>query len=247
MKNKQIKHGDVFRTNEGGSVTVVEYRGAFEVVIKHNDFYGHIATVTARHLRNGGVRNPYHPSVYGIGFMGVGEYVSKVGGKHTSAYTKWRGMFKRCYDPKSLARNPSYIGCTVHPDWYNFQSFAEWLERQYQSDGWELDKDLITEGNKIYSAGTCAFVPSQLNSLLNDCGSARGDLPQGVVRKGEGYLARLNVDGKLHYLGTRHTPEEAFKIYKFAKEENIKRMAALWKGLIDPRVYDLLINYEVKP
>lgn len=247
MKNKQIKHGDVFPTNEGGSVTVIEYRGAFEVVIKHDDSYEHIATVTAHHLRNGGVRNPYRPSVCGIGFMGAGEYVSKVDGKHTSAYATWRGMLRRCCDPKSLARNPTYIGCTVHPDWHNFQNFAKWFECQYRTDGWQLDKDLTIEGNKVYSADTCVFVPSQLNSLLNDSGGARGDLPQGVVRKGEGYSARLNVDGKLHYLGTHHTPEEAFIHYKFAKEENIKRMAVLWKGLIDPRVYDLLINYEVKP
>lgn len=91
MKNKQIIFGDVFPTNEGGSVTVVEYRGAFEVVIKHDDSYEHIATVTARHLRSGGVRNPYRPSVYGIGFMGAGEHVSKVDGKHTSEYTAWGG------------------------------------------------------------------------------------------------------------------------------------------------------------
>lgn len=156
-------------------------------------------------------------------------------------------MFKRCYDPKSLARDPTYIGCTVHPDWHNFQNFAKWFECQYRTDGWQLDKDLTIEGNKVYSSDTCTFVPHQINSLLTDRGSARGDLPQGVVRKGERYVARLNLDGKLHYLGTYATPEEAFKIYKFAKEENIKRMAGLWKGLIDPRVYDLLINYEVKP
>lgn len=245
--SKQIIFGDVFTTNEGGSVTVVEYRGWDEVVVMHNDAYGHVAIVRAAHLRNGGVKNPYHRSVFGVGFVGAGEYVSKVDGKHTSAYTTWRGMLKRCYDPKFHVGRPTYIGCTTHPDWHNFQVFAEWFERQYRTDDWQLDKDLTNEGNKIYSADTCTFVPQQLNTLLNDRGNARGDLPQGVTRCGKGYKAQLSVDGNRHQLGTYATPEEAFEIYKFAKEENIKRMAGLWKGLIDPRAYDLLINYEVKP
>lgn len=245
--SKQIIFGDVFPTNEGGSVTVVEYRDAFEVVIKHNDRYGHVAAVQAGDLRKGKIKNPYRPSVYGVGFMGAGEYVSKVDGKHTPAYKTWNSMMNRCHDPKFHVRRPTYIGCSVHPDWHNFQNFAEWFERQYFASGWQLDKDLTNEGNKIYSADTCVFLPHQLNSLLTDRGAARGDLPQGVSRHGNGYQARLNIDGKRHYLGTYATPEEAFQVYKKAKEANVKRMAEQYKFLIDPRVYDLLINYEVKP
>ena len=247
MKNKQIKHGDVFPTNEGGSVTVLQYRNAHGVIIQHNDDYGHIATVRAGDLRRGMVKNPYHRSVYGVGFIGVGEHLVSVNRKLTPVYKTWNSMFERCYDPKFHAKRPTYIGCTVHPNWHNFQVFAEWFERQYFASGWQLDKDLTTEGNKVYSPITCTFVPHQLNTLLIDCGASRGDLPQGVTRHGKRYQAQLSIDGNQHKLGTYATPEEAFEIYKFAKEENIKRMAGLWKGLIDPRVYDLLINYEVKP
>lgn len=193
-----------------------------------------------------GLETLYRPSVYGIGFMGAGEYVSKVDGKHTPAYKTWHGMLRRCYCPKSLARYPTYIGCTVHPDWHNFQVFAEWFERQYWAECWHLDKDLISDGNKVYSEETCVFLPQQLNTLLTDSGASRGDLPQGVSRHGRGYQAQLNVDGKLHYLGTYQTPEEAFQAYKFAKESNVKRMAEQYRGLIDPRVYDSLMRYEVK-
>lgn len=245
MKTKQIISGDVFTTNEGGSVTVVEYRGAFEVVIKHDDSHEHIATVTAQHLRNGGVRNPYRPSVYGIGFMGVGEHPASVNGKDTPAYKTWSSMLRRCHCPKLHARKPTYANCSVHPNWHNFQVFAEWFERQYFATCWHLDKDLIVEGNKIYSADNCVFVPSQLNTLLTDCGNARSDLPQGVSPNGKGYLAKLRIDGKRHSLGTYATPEEAFQVYKKAKEANVKRMAEQYKFLIDPRVYDSLMRYEV--
>lgn len=235
----------MFPTNEGGSVTVVEYRGAFEVVIKHNDSYGHVVVVEAGSLRKGKVKNPYHPSVYYVGFIGVGNHLVSVNGKLTPVYETWRRMLRRCYDAKYHTKKPTYIGCSVHPDWRNFQNFAEWYERQYFAECWDLDKDLIVEGNKVYSVDTCTFVPHQLNTLLNDCGATRGDLPQGVSRHGEGYRARLRIDGETHRLGYYSTPEEAFQAYKLAKEANVKRMAEQYKFLIDPRVYDSLMRYEV--
>ena len=243
--SKQIISGDVFPTNEGGSVTVLQYRNAHGVIIQHNDDYGHIATVRAGDLRRGMVKNPYHRSVYGVGFIGVGEHPVSVNRKLTPVYKTWNNMLERCYNPKFHARCPTYIGCSVHPDWHNFQNFAEWYERQYFATCWQLDKDLIVEGNKVYSANTCVFVPQQLNTLLSDCGATRGDLPQGVSRNGKGYRATLNIDGRLHQLGTYVTPSEAFQAYKLAKEANVERMAEQYKCLIDPRVYDSLMRYEV--
>lgn len=246
-KPKQVKVGDVFVTNEGGSVSVVEYHGSREVLIKHNDKYGHVATVRSDHLRSGQVKNPYHPSVYGVGFFGVGEHISyqKEDSKLTPSYIAWRGMLQRCYCPKSHAEKPTYIGCEVHTDWRNFQTFAKWFDQQYRGDGWQLDKDLIADGNRVYSADTCVFIPHQLNSLVTDCRAVRGDLPQGVSRLYNKYQANLRVDGKQYFLGSYVTPEEAFEIYKFAKEANVRRMAEKYRGLIDPRVYKTLMNYEV--
>ena len=243
MKNKQIEPGDVFPINSGGTVTVVEYRNSREVIIQHNDSYGYVATVQACKLRNGVIKNPYHKSVYGVGFIGFGNHSVGVGGKTNVAYKTWQGMLERCYCPKKHAEFPTYAGCSVHPDWHNFQNFAEWFEKQYLATCWQLDKDLIVEGNKVYSADTCTFVPQQLNTLLCDSGAARGVSPQGVSRSGKGYKASLSVDGNCHYLGTHAFPEEAFEVYKKAKEYNVKRMAEQYKYLIDPRVYESLMRY----
>lgn len=242
---KKIEAGDVFNINSGGSVTVIDYIRGHEVVVKHNDQYGHIATVQAGSLRKGKIKNPYHPNVFGIGFIGVGEHVSGVNGKNTPVYTAWKTMISRCYDPKYHARCPTYIGCSVHSDWHNFQVFAEWYKQQPRAEGWHLDKDLITEGNKIYSADTCVFVPPLINTLLSDSRGSRGDLPQGVSRSKGKYRARLNVGGEHHELGEYTTPEKAFEIYKFAKEANVKHVADKYKNLIDPRVYSSLMRYKV--
>jgi len=185
-------------------------------------------------------------TVQGVGYLGNGAYKSKVLGKQTPAYKTWGSMLMRCYNPEYQRKFPTYVGCTVHPDWHNFQVFAEWFEGQRRAAGWALDKDLISGGNKIYSKDTSTFLPQDLNSLLTSRWNDRGVLPIGVSAKGRRYRATISVDGCLHYLGTYTTPEEAHKVYKEAKEWNIKRMAEKYKYLIDPRVYEFLLNYEVK-
>lgn len=248
VKRKQIEIGDVFPTNEGGSVTVIEYHNALKVSVKHNDNHSHVTDVRAGDLRKGEVKNPYYPSVFGVGFIGIGEYATSQerGNKSSPAYTAWSNMLQRCYCPKYHAKKPSYVDCVAHEDWHNFQNFAKWYEQQYRADGWQLDKDLIIEGNKLYSADTCALIPHQLNNLMLDRSAMRGDLPIGVSRNRKRYQAELSVDGKKHKLGIYDTPEEAFEIYKFAKEANVRRMAEKYRGLINSRVYEALINYEVK-
>jgi len=46
------------------------------------------------------------------------------------------------------------------------------------------------------------------------------------------------------HLGYFTTPEEAFQVYKLAKEAQIKAVAEKWKHLLDERVYLALMAYE---
>lgn len=50
---------------------------------------------------------------------------------------------------------------------------------------------------------------------------------------------------KLTYCGSYGSVEEAFSAYKVAKERYLKELAEKWKGKIDDRAYEALINYEV--
>ena len=43
----------------------------------------------------------------------------------------------------------------------------------------------------------------------------------------------------------KNTVEQAFNVYKKAKEKYIKEVADKWKDHIDIRVYEALMNYEV--
>ena len=67
----------------------------------------------------------------------------------------------------------SYKGVEVCEEWYNFQNFAEWCETQkflnakdVKGKSYQLDKDILVKGNKIYSPDTCCFVPPEINSLF---------------------------------------------------------------------------------
>ena len=48
------------------------------------------------------------------------------------------------------------------------------------------------------------------------------------------------------YLGTSINEKELFLKYKFHKEKELKELAEKYKGLIDERVYNALINYDVE-
>ena len=49
-------------------------------------------------------------------------------------------------------------------EWHNFQVFAKWFDENYM-EGFQLDKDIKIEGNKIYSSGTCLFVSPTNNKV----------------------------------------------------------------------------------
>jgi len=199
--------------------------------------------------KEGKVKNLDYPTVNGIGYIGVGKYFRSINGKRTPAYRSWSRMLGRSYDLYCQSKNPTYAGCRVANEWHNFQVYAEWHYSQPNNGktGFHLDKDLRIKGNKLYGPDTCSFVPCQINTLLNDSGSRRGNLPQGVSRNSNGnsFVARLTVNGKGTYLGTYSSPEQAFEVYKTAKEDNVKAMAEKWKGWLHQEVYDCLMVWKV--
>lgn len=112
--------------------------------------------------------------------------------------------------------------------------------------GWELDKDILIKGNKIYSAQNCELVPKKINLLFVKSNSSRGILPIGVKKSGKKFRAKVMKNSVEEDLGTFDTPEEAFEAYKIAKQVHIKDMANKYKKEITNRCYQALINYKVE-
>lgn len=198
-KKERIKAGDLFRTNEGCDALVVEYIKSNNIIIEFQDKHRHEVRVEAAQLRNGQVSNPYYPSVLRKGYRGVGKYKGYVGNVMSKEYQIWSGMMLRCYSPDYHKRFPTYLDTTVCEEWLNFQVFAEWYtNHEFYGLDYHLDKDILVRGNKVYSPEKCTLVPVEINGLLIDSGSIRGDCPIGVHRidKSCSYVAYLKRYGE---------------------------------------------------
>jgi len=186
--------------------------------------------------------------VFGVG---VNDWVGnvKVDGKMIREYKLWTSMLKRCFDEKHKQKYPTYEGVTCSKEWLSMTKFIEDVSqmRGYGLEGWELDKDILQKGNKLYSKETCCFVPAEVNNLLTKRDNCRGEYPVGVYfHKATGkFRAQLTVNGKKKHLGYFTSPEEAFQVYKLAKEAYIKVVAHKWKHILDERVFQALMTYEV--
>lgn len=142
-------------------------------------------------------------------------------------YQKWRSMLARCYLEARKKNFPTYKGCRVCDRWLIFSNFKKWMETQDWKDK-ELDKDILIEGNKLYSPETCVFVTGNVNALLNNHASGRGKWPQGVTfyKKNKKFGARVNISGKSKFLGLFSDVNKASLSYKRAKTNEIMRIAS---------------------
>ena len=242
IRKEKTKIGEKHITSEGYEVEVIKYLGRQNCTIKFNNGL-ELDGLQYSNIKRGKVKNPYHKSVYGVGYLGEGEFLIQ---KSCSKCSTWRNIISRCYSGTTQEKHPTYKNCSVDERWHNFQNFAKWYEENYISE-WHLDKDILFKGNKIYSPQTCCFVPAEINTLFVKNNIRRGDSPIGVFKTKSGkFSASINKYGTLIHLGTFDTIEEAFQIYKTTKEVYIKKVADEWRPLIKPRVYDAMYAYEVE-
>ena len=236
--------GEIFTVLYGYKVEVVAYKNNREVTILFEN--GFTKIVEKGVLLKGKVKNPYHPILYNIGFIGEGKYKSFIEGKITKNYSVWADMLKRGYDINYKQKHPTYKDVTVCEEWHNFQNFAEWFEDNY-IEGFCLDKDILIKDNKIYSPETCCFVPQEINKLFLFTKLNKGLYPTGVSfsKQNKKFASKIKKYNKTLYLGYFSTPEEAFEKYKEAKERHIKEVADKWRDLIGDKIYKILITYKI--
>ena len=181
---------------------------------------------------------------------GVGYNEGKYPSVKVKEHALWRSMLARCYTERNLLLKPAYRGCSVSDNFKQYSFFYEWCNKQvgFKVEGFALDKDLLIKGNKVYSEDTCVFVPLEINNLIVKSDSLRGDYPIGVTfdKERNKFQARIWINNKPKFLGRFEDIDSAFLAYKTAKESHLKVIAEKWKGLIDQRAYEALMNYQVE-
>lgn len=145
-------------------------------------------------------------------------------------FSRWVNVLQRCYSENYHNLHETYRGCTVCEDWKYFSNFKSWMEAQ-DWEGKELDKDMLIEGNKVYSPDTCIFVSQSLNKFFGYRGKANGTLPVGVsIHKHSGkYQAKCcnPFTGIREHLGYWDNYEDAHEAWKRKKYEHALALAEL--------------------
>lgn len=182
-------------------------------------------------------RGPYKRKllVYGFGINDA-DYVTQkydiVEGKRRRVwvcpyYEDWRQMLKRCYSTPYQKDRPMYVGCSVCEEWRYFSNFIKWVDQQPNRD-WQncdLDKDILVNGNRVYSSETCVYVTKQINILFREC--KERDLPMGVYRKNGKFSACCQdvFTGKLEHLGSFANIEDAENCFLSHRSSMLIRLA----------------------
>ena len=236
----------------GDCIKVVGYKDCHHCDIEFDNGYV-LHDVDYRQFERGTAKSPFSKVVYNIGYMGIGKYKAvDPNGKAYKQYQSWKNMLRRCYDKKFHENNKTYVGCSVCEEWLNFQNYAKWYDENYyiiKGHKMELDKDILVKHNKIYSPDTCIFVPQKINGLFIKNERIRGDMKIGAMYKktnGYKYIAsQCSINNKIKST-LCNTEEEAFQLYKFNKEKEIKRIAEEFKNFIPEKLYNAMINYIVE-
>ena len=244
--------GETVMQNCGELAFIVEYVNARDITVQFKRTGEMVKTDYGTFVK-GNVKSHFTPSVFGIGTTGL-EPTRDEDGERLDSYVCWQNMLKRCYSAKFQEKHQTYIGCSVCDEWLYYPNFKKFYNENYykiNNKASHLDKDILVKGNKVYSPTTCVFVPNFINSLFTKGQKIRGELPIGVSyhKASKKYQANLSVfkNGKAvkKHLGLFDTPEEAFEVYKQAKEDYIKEIADEYKDKIPAELYKAMYDYRV--
>lgn len=253
VSKNQERLGQTIMQNCGEIAYIVEYVNYQNITVQFKAT-GELVKTSYGNFVKGNVKSHFTPSVYGIGITGL-QPTRNENGEQLDSYMCWKAMLSRCYSAKYQEKQPTYIGCCVSDDWLYYPNFKNWYDKNYyeiDNKTSQLDKDILIKGNKVYSPNTCIFVPQFINSLFIKNQNVRGELPIGVYYKkaNKKYVAKLSIfeNGKKtqKHLGYFDTVNEAFGVYKQAKEEYIKEVADEYKDKIPVELYKSMYAYKVE-
>lgn len=248
--------GESKYNNQGCLMEIVEDNGSSNIIVEFKDEYNTRVSTQYCNFKSGSIKNPYYPSVYGIGITG-NKYPRSINCKITREYDTWIHMLQRSFDNKCKERQPSYDVVSCCEEWLNYETFYEWLHGQpnfdkwYSGKRWAVDKDILNKRNKVYSPENCCLIPQNVNCLFLKREAQRGKYPIGVSHRKDGFLASCHnpFTNRREELGYYSTPEKAFYLgYKPYKENIIKQVAQIEfdKGNITKECYESMMNYEVE-
>jgi hypothetical protein len=234
FKNRQ---GEININYQGYEMVILNYTSNVNIDVKFLDNGSIRYKKGYKEFKKGNIKNLYHPEIYDEGYCGDGLYSAT---NHPKYYDIWRSMLKRKYN-KNGEHYKYYKDVTICQDWHNFQNFGKWVEKNY-IEGWHLDKDLLSLGDKIYSPETCCFLPAEINTFLI---KPKNNRTVGIKKVKKGYCVKIIKNKISINLGYFSTFECALNTYKLAKKQHLLEIIEKYRDKITKDVYKELINFDI--
>lgn len=174
---------------------------------------------------------------------GVGSVITKDTVCDKKSYSTWSDILRRCYSDKGETRWKSYSDCSICDEWLIYDNFKVWYDKNY-IEGFDIDKDILIQGNRVYSPDTCCFVPPEINSFFRKYAKGKKTLPVGIRKVGEKYQASICFEGKSKYLGLFDNIKDALDVYIAHKKENVAYLLNKWKSFLPQKVCDAIKIYN---
>ncbi len=205
-----------------GEIVITIYENSKKVRVRFIDT-GYEVETNTQNIRTGKIKDKLAKTVYGVGCIGDGKHKPTSKRKKTKAYSVWCGILARCYGGGSSESCKWYADCSVSDEWLNFQNFADWYEKQpgANREYFDIDKDILIHGNRIYSKDACMLVHKDINYLFI-CERGR-DLPVGVCydNLASGYRSSCYHSGIENCIFTKDI-KEACNHYVIEKLNSVK-------------------------
>lgn len=234
--------GEINNNKFGTPMKIIEYNSREDVTIEFQDEHKLQKRVHYKSFVSGSVRNPYDKTLYGEGFLGEGAF-SQINKKKVKAHGVWREIIRRCYSDENKKTQASYKDCVVSEEWKNYSNFYKWYEDNlYEcSDQLEVDKDILSKEEKIYSKETCLLIPRKINRFCLE--SKRGGA---FLTPCNRWSAGIHRRENYIHVGNFDTFEEAEKEFIKCKNAVFQNLVEKYKKELPKHIYDKLKDAKLK-
>lgn len=161
----------------------------------------------------------------------------RVSGKlfHHPCYYQWLSMLNRVYGGYQKCYNSSFV-CD---EWHKFSNFYCWWKDNYV-EGFDLDKDLLSDGFSSYSPETCCYLPNWVNSVITQ----KYTKNFGVTLTATGFRCYCTIDGisKHYYFKTEEDAKTAWNQTIFLKI----KLTEGWTKIKSEAITKILMLLELK-
>ena len=235
------------KPNKNGTLMkIVEYTNTENIIVEFQDEHKFRKRSTYSNFKNGGIKNPYDKTIFGIACLGDGKYGSWKNSRGSrDTYLNWVAMLQRCYVDMN-GKYPAYYGiCTVCNEWLNYQNFAEWYESHYYyipNERIHVDKDIKFKDNKMYGSNTCILVPQKINEIFHRSRpkTIDSDLPETIKRYAKGYQVSFRGES----LGVYPTIKECLEKYNTKKIDYIRELVNGYGNKMPDEVREILLGWK---